>query len=276
VAGLNRSHMRAVHGLLRARDERVPLNELWRTIERHFEVGAVQGKWLHFNRAQREALRSQAQREWGFDPLEGIPDGSRLEVAAAAIDEKIARERPDDNHVLIKGQLPFPLPALHPELSLRVPLSSLDLAAIGQVLVIENLDSFDHWQHYAAPLELTDSLLLYRGHRGLARGTRQLLANLPATTRVIVFPDYDPAGLSIAMTLPRADALLVPQLDAALLAMGSREHFDRQHRNVRHLQAIELGNWQGVWDEMKELQLSIKQQHMLAFSAVLRVIPRVG
>lgn len=274
MAGLSRTHQEAVHRLLRERLERVALSPTWRRIHAHFEAGEIRDKSLHFGREQREALRQLAQREWGFDPLEGVPDGTRLEVAAQAIDEKTARQRPDDDFVLVKGALPAPLPPLSPELSLRVPLTSLDLGAIAQLLVIENLDSFDDWQHYVAPVELTDSLVLYRGHRGLARGAQRLLNSLHASTRVIVFPDYDPAGMKIAVTLPRADALLVPDLGLPLLAKGSRQHFAEQFQEARYLDGAELGGWQPAWDAMKTHQVSIKQQHMLALDAPLRLVSR--
>ncbi len=274
MAGLSRIHQQAVHDLLRGRLERVALSPTWRRIHGHFEVGEIRDKSLHFGREQREVLRQQAQREWGFDPLEGVPDGTRLEVAGQAIDEKTARQRPDDSHVLVKGALPAPLPLLSPELSLRVPLASLDFAAIAQVLVIENLDSFDDWQHYSAPAELAGSMVLYRGHGGLARGAHRLLTNLHASTRVIVFPDYDPAGLKIAATSPRATALLLPEPDEHLLAKGSRQHFDEQFQEARYLDGAELGSWQPVWDEMKGRQVSIKQQHMLALGVRLRIVPR--
>ncbi|MFB8829555.1 hypothetical protein ACE0DR_09795 [Azotobacter sp. CWF10] len=133
-------------------------------------MGRLDGNWLRFSREERKLLQRMALHEWGFDPLAGVPDGDRREVAAQAIDEKLARQRPDDGFVLLKGRLPAPLPALPPGLSLRVPLESLDLSACAQVLVIENLDSFDDWERYRAPARLTDSLVLYRGHGGLARG----------------------------------------------------------------------------------------------------------
>ncbi|SEI42495.1 hypothetical protein SAMN04244579_00380 [Azotobacter beijerinckii] len=113
--------------------------------------------------------------------------------------------------MLVKGTLPAPLPPLVPGLSLRVALERLDTAAIAKVVLIENLDSFDDWEDYPAPPELAGSLIVYRGHRGLARGARQLLERLPPATRVIVFPDYDPAGLAIAAALPRIDELLLPK-----------------------------------------------------------------
>lgn len=263
-----------MHQLLREQKPRVELGKVWQAIERHFEVGSRDGGWLCFTDAERRTLRAAATREWGFDPLAGVPDGARLDVAAQAIDEKTARQRPDELHVLVKGRLPAPLPALAPELSLRVPLVSLALEVIEDVLVIENLDSFDHWSRYSAPPALDHALVLYRGHGGLARGARQLLTSLPASVRVTVFGDYDPAGLAIALTLPRANALLVPKVDEALLAKSSLDHFQRQFRNARHLDNCDLGGWQHIWADIKAQQASIKQQHMLALGASLRRVRR--
>lgn len=271
MAGLSRSHHNAVHRLLRERLERVEFNRTWQQLHVHFELGRPSGKWLHFDAETRRLLQRLARDEWGFDPLEGVPDGSRREVAARAVDEKIARRRPDDDFVLVKGTLPAPLPALGPGLSLRVALPQLDAAAIARLVLIENLDSFDDWEDYPAAAELAGSLIVYRGHRGLARGARQLLERLPAATPVVVFPDYDPAGLAIATSLARADALLLPELDEALLACGSRAHFDRQFRQARQLEEAELGGWRAVWEEMKGQRVSIKQQHMLALEVRLRL-----
>ncbi|SDR84663.1 DUF7281 domain-containing protein [Pseudomonas oryzae] len=271
MAGLSRSHHNAVHRLLRERLERVEFNRTWQQLHAHFELGRPMGKWLHFDAETRRLLQRLARDAWGFDPLAGVPDGSRREVAAHAVDEKIARRRPDDDFVLVKGTLPAPLPALARGLSLRVALQRLDAAAIARVLLIENLDSFDDWEDYPAPPELAGSLVVYRGHRGLARGARQLLERLPAATPVVVFADYDPAGLAIAASLPRADALLLPELDEALRASGSREHFDRQFRQAAQLEEAELGGWQSIWGEMQRHRVSIKQQHMLALEARLRL-----
>jgi len=274
MADLSRVHMLAVHHLLRDRRDSVALSPTWRRIHQAFELGEPDGKQLRFDDQQRRLLREQAQLAWGFDPLAGIPEGDRRTVAASAIDEKIAPERPDARFVLLKGRLPPPLPELAPELSLRVPLDSIDPNGITQILVIENLDSFDDWHAFVRPTELADALVLYRGHGGLARGTRRLLAGLSPHIPISVFPDWDPAGLFIAQTLPRADALLVPDLDQALLKKGSRAHFNRQHRAAAHLDRADLHDWSRLWETMKTHGVSIKQQHMLALGTRLRRVMR--
>ncbi|AFL74732.1 DUF7281 domain-containing protein [Thiocystis violascens] len=274
MAELTRRHLLAVHRLLRERLDKVPNSAVWERIRLTFEIGEARGRDLHFSDEERQLLREQCRLAWGFDPLDGVPQGNRREVAVSAIDEKIAAERPDDRHVLVKGRLPEPLPPLASDLSLRLPISSLNPDAIGQVVVIENLDSFDDWHAFRSPDELADALVLYRGHGGLARGARNLLSVLPEHSPVTVFPDWDPAGLQIAQTLPRADGLLVPELNERLLAKGSPEHFARQHRQIRFLDSVELDRWQSVWAAMKAARISLKQQHMLALDATLERIPR--
>lgn len=249
-------------------------NATWEDIHRAFEVGRVERRRSKFTPRERDQLREEARHYFDWDLIEPPPVGDRIQAAHQARDEKLAPQRPDDDFVLTKGSLPAPLPALPAVCALRVPLDQLDVAAIGSVLVVENLDCFDQVHRFALPDSLRDALVLYRGHGAATRGTRQLLQRLPAAVSVTVFPDYDPAGLAIAATLPRASHLLLPQLTSELLAKGSREHFQRQHLQAKHLDGTALGGWQAVWAEMKQAGVSIKQQHMLALGTPLHCMAR--
>lgn len=276
MAGLTARHLQAIHTLLRNRHNSAPLNATWQRIHELLEVGEPRGKLLHFDEHMLRILRKEAERESGADNLlAGVSYGDRLQAARNGLrDEKVAPLRPDDGFVLVRGRLPAPLPELPPQTSLRVPLAYLADAVIERIVVIENLDSFDCWEQYPIPPELHDALVLYRGHGGLARGTRCLLGRLGGCTKATVFGDYDPAGLAIAATLPGVSAVLVPVLSDNLLRSGNRQHFQLQHRATRHLDSSELGGWQGLRDEMKEHGLSIKQQHMLALGSELRLVLR--
>ncbi|SIQ21150.1 DUF7281 domain-containing protein [Pseudomonas flexibilis] len=271
---LGRRHANAVHRLLSNHVLDVTYTVAWRDIHRAFELGRVERHRLILTPRERELLRKEAERYFGWDLIRPLPSEDRIQAAAQAIDEKLAPQRPDDGFVLAKGALPAPLPALPSSCALRVALDQLDVVAIGSVLVVENLDCFDQLHRFALPARLRDALVLYRGHGAATRGTRQLLQRLPAAIPVVVFADYDPAGLVIAAALPQASHLLVPQLTPELLAKGSREHFQRQHLQARHLDNSALGGWQVVWAEMKLGGVSVKQQHMLAMGAPLHCIGR--
>ncbi|SEI42508.1 hypothetical protein SAMN04244579_00381 [Azotobacter beijerinckii] len=71
--------MQAVHRLLRQHLEKVDFNRTWQQLHAHFEVGR--------------------------------PDGSRREVAARAVDEKIARRRPRRRLRAGQGHLAGPVAA---------------------------------------------------------------------------------------------------------------------------------------------------------------------
>jgi len=263
-----------VHHLLRNHLLEVAYNAAWQDLHRAFELGRPERRRLKFTPRERDQLREEAKRYFGWDLIEPPPTGDRIQAAHQVRDDKLAPQRPDDGFVLAKGVLSGPLPALPAGCALRVSLEQLDVAAIARVLVVENLDCFDQIHRFALPDGLPASLVLYRGHGGATRGTRRLLQRLPAAVPVVVFPDYDPAGLAIAATLPQASHVLIPQMTPELLAKGSREHFQKQHLQARHLESCELGGWDTVWREMKDAGVSIKQQHMLAFGPALRCIAR--
>lgn len=273
MASLGKRHLDAVHRAVLNQLPAVPLSATWQDIRRYAEIGKPRGGKLRLNDADYEALRTLFRRIENWDPITPPPAGSRTEIARQLRDDKLGSERPGDNFVLVKGNLPAPLPKLPMELSLRVPLEALPLAQVRNLVLVENLDSFDHWQDYRTPEALNDALVLYRGHGGLARGARKLIARLPESVSLHVFPDFDPAGLAIAVSTP-ARGLLVPALSNVLLEKSHRDHFERQYRQSKHLDQLQLDGWQPAWQAMREQRLSIKQQHMLAFDAPLQLVIR--
>lgn len=61
---------------------------------------------------------------------------------------------------------------------------------------------------------------------------------------------------------------------AQVAVLSRDEKIARQSRQSAHLEGIGLDDWQGVWEEMKAHQDSIKQQYRLAFGVALRRVPR--
>lgn len=273
MASLGQRHLDAVHRAVRNKPSTVSLGPVWEEIRRHVEIGTPRSGKLKMSDDDYRALRTYFLRIEGWDPITPPPTGTRTETARQFRDDKLGAERPGDNYVLVKGNLPAPLPAVPMETSLRVPLNTLALAQLRNLVLVENLDSFDRWQDYRIPEALNDALVVYRGHGGLARGARKLIARLPESVCLHVFPDYDPAGLVIAISMS-ARGLLVPELGETLMEKTHGDHFERQYRQSKHLDELELGGWRSVWHAMRERRLSIKQQHMLAFDAPLQLVLR--
>lgn len=274
MSGLSLAHRKAIGRALRTRDPEIGLGPVWKEIYRYFGIGRIEGRKLRLTAADFETLRKAADIEFGGDPRESLSTLDRIEAAPYTLDEKQAGRRPNEGYVLIKGAGFAPLLALPDGCALRVSLDLLDIEAISCVLVVENLDCFDQIHRFTLPDKLHDALVVYRGHSASTGGNWQLLRRLPASATVTVFPDHDPAGLAIAASLPRSTHLLTPALTAPLLAKGNREHFQRQHKQARHLDSIALGGWQTVWAEMKLAGVSIKQQHMLAQGSALSCVER--
>ena len=278
MARLGRRHKEQVHKLLKECRTEVNFTVTWNEIYRHFEVGRPASRKLHFTVQDRNELRELAFKEWGFDPLHEVPDGTRNEVAANSCDDKLATERPNDHYLLIKsaqGSLPWagidPLPR---GFSLRIPIGKLDINSIDKIVIIENQDSFDSWHQYQMPDTLDKVLTLYRGHDALATGVKNLIERLLPRTAIIVFPDLDPAGLQIACTTPGVTHLLIPELSPELVGKNNKEDYYKQHGQISYLEKADLKGWQGIWNNIKQGQTSIKQQHMLIFKAPLCLVSR--
>src|SRR5690606_37989434 len=125
---LGRRHANAVHRLLSNHLLDVTYTVAWRDIHRAFELGRVERHRLILTPRERELLRKEAERYFGWDLIRPLPSEDRIQAAAQAIDEKLAPQRPDDGFVLAKGALPAPLPALPSSCALRVALDQLDVA----------------------------------------------------------------------------------------------------------------------------------------------------
>lgn len=283
MAGLGRSHKEAVARLLQQRKTQVKFSRLWQAIYERFEIGHIDNRHLIFSSQERESLRQSAIKEWGFDPRDKVPDGSRSEIARYSTDDKLSTEKPNDNYLLIKtaqGDLPscFGVKTLPLGYSLRISLSVLDYSAIKQIIIIENQDCYDLWHQFNLPQEFKNVLTFYRGHDVQAKAIFHLIDKLLPETQVIVFPDYDPSGLQIACTTIKSTHLLIPELIPELVAKNNSDDFYAQLDDVTYLDKKrdknELGGWQDVWLNIKKNHYSIKQQHMLAFYAPLYTVER--
>ncbi len=88
---------------------------------------------------------------------------------------------------------------------------------------------------------------------------------------MIAFTDFDPAGLQIANTLPGVRYWLVPQLALtspeqllSIKQINSSDDFDKQAKQAKYLQTVELNRWQTLASLILKQRLSIKQQHLLS------------
>ena len=171
------------------------------------------------NRFQTELTKLMPRINW----LEGLSEQqNRISITEHLNRDKLASIGPEQSYVLIKAQAgndsTLPLDHNLPiGASLRLPINELNLANISNIVIVENLDCFDHWHLAQAPEQLAsvNTIAVYRGHeKSLTQGVKQLINLARQQTRKItlaMFPDFDPKGLENCCTAG-VDAILLPDI----------------------------------------------------------------
>jgi hypothetical protein len=299
---------------------RVPFNASWKKLYHLWQIGEPDGaeKNLYLTSSDYVLLREMAQIDSGLDILSLDFDMPRQQMSHHSANEKYANISPEADYLLIKlssriaqalvVNSAVDLMTMH-NCSLRLKVdSALALCQrlnIANLIVVENLDSFDNLFAYSFAPDLQtiidNSMVLYRGsHHYSPAGQKRFLHLIdPLIINVIAFTDLDPAGLMIANTLESCHSMIVPQLALespdellALLQINSVDDFHKQHRQRTYLNGLVSNStltasehsqlsspsiiycpqWLGLMYWLRRNSVSIKQQHMLAKSLPLSLL----
>jgi hypothetical protein len=270
--------------------------------EDYADILLLQGSRLIFTPATKLRLRQALAKAEGFDLLQGLPESvNRLEMATHHSDEKLADVAPEANFLLAtsrtglllrrgldkpteshsnrSGPRAFSLP---PGLSVRLQVNDLDINGYDSIVVVENLQAFDHWHLARVADDLGKELVVYRGHDVTARAVLKLLSI--AKPFIVAFTDLDPAGLQIACTLPHVSKLLVPELptdhldashpEASFNAAIQLETFAKQHKALAFLESRHLAGWQALATQVTKAKIAIMQETMLARGWLLTCVTK--
>lgn len=199
-----------------------------------YNLGVRQGSSLVFTDVHKAEIGRILEGELGIDPATTTADSwkdlGRAESLMLARDEKLAGRTVGDGRLRMKTLPRRILQVVGSSWSLpdRADLG-LDLNAVlgdkighDALLIIENLQTFDDI-HTIDPkvmdnLPAHNPLVIYRGDtQGGARvdAVHALIRNTKLP--VFAFVDYDPAGLIIALGLPRLEGILAPCLQDLML-----------------------------------------------------------
>jgi|GEM_PF-826159 len=225
-----------------------------------YNLGVRQGSSLVFTDVHKAEIGRILKGELGIDPATTTADSwkdlGRAESLMLARDEKLAGRTVGDGRLRMKTLPRRILQVVGSSWSLpdRADLG-LDLNAVlgdkighDALLIIENLQTFDDI-HTIDPkvmdnLPAHNPLVIYRGDtQGGARvdAVHALIRNTKLP--VFAFVDYDPAGLIIALGLPRLEGILAPCLQDLMLliqAYGLTKRYLTQVAAAAHvLQALE-------------------------------------
>lgn len=225
-----------------------------------YNLGVRQGSSLVFNNVHKAEIGRILKGELGIDPATTTADSwkglGRAKSLMLARDEKLTGRTVGDGRLRVKALPGHILQVAGGSWILpdRTDLG-LDLNAIlgnetghDALLIIENLQTFDDI-HTVNPevmgnLSAHDPLVIYRGDtQGGARADAVHALIRDTKLPVFAFVDYDPAGLIIALGLPRLEGILAPRLQDLMLliqAYGLTKRYLTQVAAAAHaLEALE-------------------------------------
>lgn len=326
MASLTQSQLKLLARAAKQQFPRVAFNASWKKLHHLWQIGEPDGaeKYLYLTSKDYALLRKMAQIDSGLDILSLDFDMPRQQMSQSSANEKYANISPDADHVLIKlapniiqsllcRTLADPvvdmLSILGSSLRLKVDaaVALCQQLNIAQLIVVENLDSFDNLFDYSFTPELQviidNSMVLYRGSHDYSPAGRKRFLHLidPAKVNVIAFTDLDPSGLMIANTLESCHSMIVPQLILespdrllTLAQINSSDDFYKQHKQWAYLKGLlsqpastvtvdehspsgvssraYYPQWLALVHWLGRNHVSIKQQHMLAKSLPLSLL----
>jgi hypothetical protein len=278
---VSKRHYSVVQGALQKRSYLVPANKTWSEIHNELGVGSLSGQQLSLTREDHATLRQWLQDEVGADPLNTDIKGDRLQVAKLARDEKWATQSVFSGMISVNafaGCIPCHQADGNtpPGSLLSVPAESLDVSRIGSVVLVENGIVARNWYRCCFPDDLSEALMVYRGHGTESEACAMWLRSLPDNVRKIGYFDLDPAGLGIAVDYD-IDAILIPDLLHESLLEGKNnkpDEFDKQMANRPELPLQLPPALADLWEWMSadNRRCAITQERIMVLGSQLRLI----
>lgn len=143
--------------------------------------------------------------------------------------------------------------------------------ACQRILLVENLEPFRHLEQYAwlGLDDQTATMVVFRGDPSLSTGAAMDVVRSRAEP-IWAFVDFDPAGLSIANTLPhdRLQQLVFPTVqwlkEAATTHRGRQLFSDQVNQYASTLSNSTHPQIKAWWEEMSALQSAVTQERMIS------------
>jgi hypothetical protein len=241
-----------------------------------FEAGSAVGHNNYcFTRSTINKI-SETLLAHNFAPLNTeFANKTRTQVTKITNDEKSSGIKPKDNLVLVAltndvvthsiGQCFYQKTQIIGQINIELIVDNIDLAAFGQLIVIENRDSFNDWSCYQPQLiDAKNSLVIYRGDKGDATAAKKLRQRWQleqSDKQTIYFGDFDLQGLSIAIS-GHYDLLMLPELRWLSENLINDHYPDKQLSALRGIKKRCPGKWQHLLLLMIKQQAGLRQQWM--------------
>lgn len=283
---LSKKAYTSVQRVLRNRTLKVALNKVWQEIHDELGVGDLSSRHLNLSLHDHARLREWFELDAGADPLTTDITGNRLEAASLVRDEKWATESVFSGLMkvnvisgtvpLTQGEATTPTGTL-----LEVNANNVLVDRIKAVVLVENGIVARHWHQCRIPAELSNALMVYRGHGNESvKCVREWIDSLPQSVMKVGYFDFDPAGIGIAIDY-RMDAILIPDPLSERLIEGvnnKRESHDAQLAHRPRLGEQLPASLHKVWSWMTEnnRKCAVTQERLLVMDWSLRILSLRG
>lgn len=231
---------------------------------------------------EQAALRNILTHHYGVPEADLLPDAqqasgqaqTRTEALERSNDEKSGTAAVFSDTVMIRPQPGRPM-TMGAEvydfpngMSLHVKKGMAELLSTKGVILVENKEVFQRFEDlmFEVPKAYQDYLLVFRGEPHIApqNAAEDFLRALDVP--VVVFSDFDPAGIVIALRAPGSRGMLVPPLDLferRLEERGNRENFFKQAGFRRICDEGVHGDMVAIWKMMKSCGKGVVQEAFL-------------
>ena len=238
--------------------------------------GRVAGRRWLLDHNDRERIRAYLRHTERIDPntpASAWNDASRIEAAHLGSNEKLAGRRPRAGRLAVRA----PSGLMIDGTQINLPRQSyLDLKVAHDtvfghdaMIVIENFEAFIKYEDALIETPYARPLLLFRGDA--INPSDGVLALLRCSAiPVVCWPDFDPAGLHIAATLPHCAGILAPaEPERALKNAGREDLFLAQLRELEMLTLTD--ECATLQNALRSCRLGLDQEHMIGHQTPLRI-----
>ncbi len=279
---MKKSLIRAAQRVVKKGADRVLDNAVNRELQAVVGVGYVSGRHICFSVQDRLAIDSYFSKQLNM-PLRQVELDvrDRVEAASQVENEKWASGTVFES--LLSVASTGIIPTRHGDVStpygcvFSLPLDALDWERVDSIAIVENGAAIVHWKNIedALPKEYKGALLLYRGHGANQRHMKELVSMLPASARVCLYCDFDPAGINLAMNIAngRHFDLAIPACSPEeMRAMSKPDAYNEQYETLASLIKSSSPAVADIAKLMQENRLAVMQEKVLVNRCMLQMV----
>ncbi len=260
----------------------VPLNKTWALLHQELGVGDIANKKLRLTASDRSSLSKIVSNETGSDPatidLSILKTATRVQANNFVINEKWSGRKIKEDILYIRSLTD----SVKLEVDYRLPQNSY-LAVTWQqakkhqhstFVIIENLEIFLIAEQIKWPRKFLqlDPLLIYRGDNEVTpAAVKNFIANNKQS--YFVFFDYDPAGLVMALSLPKMPSIIIPDMSAQQLKLHTKKQAFNEQINARVF-LDKLDSSHIYYDQVSSIirnHLAVMQERMISKGIDLKI-----